>query len=75
MVGEDADRPDRPNRTVRVYWECLPEDLVRMAFKSHLWLHSAGGGGHGILVGLVPEVKGAIKLKKDPYKAWLACGT
>ena len=36
MVGEDAVRPGRPKRIMRVCWESLAESPVRESFNSHL---------------------------------------
>ena len=34
--GRKPDRPGRPKRVVRVCWEHLAEDAVKMVFNSHL---------------------------------------
>ncbi|TWW77709.1 hypothetical protein D4764_12G0010990 [Takifugu flavidus] len=100
----------RPKRLVRVCWESLVEEPVRLVFNSHLrqsfdhvpravgdveseWAMfcsaiveaavascgckaaGAGRGGNPRTRWWTPEVRGAIKLKKEAYRSWLVCGS
>ncbi|XP_056880293.1 uncharacterized protein LOC130520623 [Takifugu flavidus] len=100
----------RPKRLVRVCWERLVEEPVRLVFNSHLrqsfdhapravrdieseWAMfrsaiveaavascgckttGAGRGGNPRTRWWTPEVRGAVKLKKEAYRSWLVCGS
>uniref|UniRef100_A0AAR2JQZ9 Reverse transcriptase domain-containing protein n=1 Tax=Pygocentrus nattereri TaxID=42514 RepID=A0AAR2JQZ9_PYGNA len=103
-------RPGKPKRIVRVCWERLAEEPVRLIFNSHLrqnfdqisgevgdidseWamfrssiaeaadcscgrkVVGACRGGNPRTRWWTPQVRDAVKLKKESYRAWLACGT
>ncbi|XP_078030984.1 uncharacterized protein LOC144466919 [Epinephelus lanceolatus] len=108
--GRTPRRLGRPKQAVRVCWERLAEEPVKMIFNSHLresfdrvpraerdieseWalFHSAivekavascgckaAGASHGgnpRTRWWTPEVRGAVRLKKEAYRAWLVCGS
>ena len=108
--GKTPRRPGRPKRVVRVCWERLAEEPVKMVFNSHLrqsfdhvpgavgdieseWTlfrsaiveaavascsHKVAGasrGGNPRTRWWTPEVRGAVRLKKEAYRAWLVCGS
>uniref|UniRef100_A0A8C6MDN2 Endonuclease/exonuclease/phosphatase domain-containing protein n=1 Tax=Nothobranchius furzeri TaxID=105023 RepID=A0A8C6MDN2_NOTFU len=108
--GEMPRRPGRPKRMVRVCWERMAEEPVKMVFSSHLrqsfdhilravgdidsdWtlfpsaiveaavatcgrkVAGASRGGNPRTRWWAPEVWGAIRLKKEAYRAWLVCGS
>ncbi|KAL7854802.1 hypothetical protein SRHO_G00169920 [Serrasalmus rhombeus] len=103
-------RPGKPKRIVRVCWERLAEEPVRLIFNSHLrqnfdqisgevrdidseWamfrssiveaadcscgrkVVGACQGGNPRTRWWTPQVRDAIQLKKESYRAWLACKT
>ncbi|KAK3515774.1 hypothetical protein QTP70_031824, partial [Hemibagrus guttatus] len=74
----------RPKRIVRVCWERLADPSVRGVFNSHLQesfnqipreVSGAGHGGNPRTQWWTLEVRDAVKLKKESYRAWLAQGT
>ncbi|TWW61106.1 hypothetical protein D4764_05G0011960 [Takifugu flavidus] len=102
--------PGRPKRLVRVCWERLVEEPVRLVFNSHLqqsfdrvpravgdieseWAMfrfaiveaavascgckaaGAGRGDNPRTRWWTPEVREAVKLKKEAYRSWLVCGS
>ncbi|TWW60624.1 R2 Retrovirus-related Pol polyprotein from type I retrotransposable element [Takifugu flavidus] len=85
--GRMPDRPGRPKRVVRVCWE--RESPVRRSFNSRLresFDHVRGRrgtlsgwwccrGGNARTRWWTPAVRDAVKLKKESYRALLACGT
>ncbi|TWW57328.1 hypothetical protein D4764_07G0000470 [Takifugu flavidus] len=85
--GRMPDRPCRPKCIVRVCWECLAESPVRRSFNSHLresFNHVPGEAGDieskwtvfcASIVEWTLAVRDAIRLKKESYRALLACGT
>ncbi|KAL7866069.1 hypothetical protein SRHO_G00113160 [Serrasalmus rhombeus] len=108
--GKMPVRPGKPKRIVRICWERLAEEPVRLIFNSHLrqnfdqisgevgdidseWAMfrssiveaadcSCGRKVVGACRGSnprtrwwTPQVRDAVKLKKESYWAWLACGT
>ena len=108
--GRKLDRTGRPKTIVRIFWEHLDEDSVKMVFISHLqrsfnqilevvvsteskWamfqtaIDQAAARSYGGKVADAscgsnprtrlgtPEVKRAVKLKKEIYRSWLACRT
>uniref|UniRef100_A0AAR2KE64 Endonuclease/exonuclease/phosphatase domain-containing protein n=1 Tax=Pygocentrus nattereri TaxID=42514 RepID=A0AAR2KE64_PYGNA len=108
--GKMPVRPGKPKCIVRVCWERLAEEPVRLIFNSHLcqnfdqisgevgdidseWamfrssiaeaadcscgrkVVGACRGGNPRTRWWTPQVRDVVKLKKESYRAWLACGT
>ncbi|KAI3371832.1 hypothetical protein L3Q82_006714 [Scortum barcoo] len=86
--GRKLDRPGRPKRIVRVCWEHLAEPSVREVFNSHLrksfsqipreagdieseWTMFSAS----IVDANAVRSCGHARLKKESYRAMLACGT
>ena len=84
--GRKPDGLGRPKRGVRVCWERLAEDPVRMLFNSHLWR----------IFNHIPDVAGSMESEwamfhmsrslvlvvvvppgpaGETYRSWLSCGT
>ncbi|TWW62402.1 hypothetical protein D4764_04G0010490 [Takifugu flavidus] len=85
--GRMPDRPGRPKRVVRVCWERLAESPVRRSFNSRLresFDHVPGEAGdiesewtmfRASIVEAADRCCGRKVLKKESYRALLACGT
>ncbi|XP_023284603.1 receptor-type tyrosine-protein phosphatase F-like [Seriola lalandi dorsalis] len=108
--GKTLRRPGRPKRVLRICWESLAEEPVKMIFNAHLrqsydrvprvvgdieseWalfrsaiveaavascgrkVAGASRGGNPRTCWWTPGVGEAVRLKKEAYRAWLACGS